>query len=158
MTVVENLMAGGHKLTRSGVLENMLSLPRARRDLRSLRAQAEVLAERFGLNRLCEAPAGTLTSGQRRVLELARAYACQPRVLLLDEPSSGLNDEEVRQLGRSIAALNAEGITLLLVSHDMKLMNVASVVNVLYFGEIIASGTMAEMQQHPRVREVYLGA
>jgi ABC-type branched-subunit amino acid transport system ATPase component len=92
------------------------------------------------------------------VLELARAYACQPRVLLLDEPSSGLNDEEVRQLGRSIEALNAEGITLLLVSHDMKLMNVASVVNVLYFGEIIASGTMAEMQQHPRVREVYLGA
>ena len=158
MTVLENLMAGGHKLTRSGVLENMLLLPRARRDLRSLRARAEALAERFGLNRLRDALAGTLTSGQRRVLELARAYACKPRVLLLDEPSSGLNDEEVRQLGRSIETLNAEGITLLLVSHDMKLMNVASVVNVLYFGEIIASGTMTEMQQHPRVREVYLGA
>ena len=158
MTVLENLMAGAHKLTRSGALENLLAMPRARGDLQEMRERAQLLCERFGLDRLRDTPAGKLTSGQRRMLELARAYAGKPRLLMLDEPSSGLTTEEVGQLGQWLHTLNDEGITLLLVSHDMQLMNVATVVNVLYFGAIIASGSMSEMQRDPKVREVYLGA
>jgi ABC-type branched-subunit amino acid transport system ATPase component len=157
MTVLENLMVGAYKLTRAGVLATMFALPRSRRDVRAMEEGAAALGARFGLSGLLGSPAGKLTSGQRRMLELARAYASRPRLLLLDEPSSGLSSDEVEQLGEWLRALNREGLTLLLVSHDMGLMNVADVVNVLYFGEIIASGSMAEMQAHPRVREVYLG-
>ena len=157
MTVLENLMAGAYKLTGSGLLANLLRLPGARRDLEAMREQAIVLSRRFGLERMNNTAAGLLTSGQRRMLELARAYAGKPQLLLLDEPSSGLNTEEVTQLGRWLETLNREGITLLLVSHDMQLMSIASVVNVLYFGEIIATGSMEEIQRNPRVREVYLG-
>jgi ABC-type branched-subunit amino acid transport system ATPase component len=158
MTVLENLMAGAYQLTRSGLVENMLALPRARRDLTQMRSQAEALAQRFGLDRLLGLPAGKLSGGQRRLLELVRGYAAKPKLLLLDEPSTGLNRQEIVQLGAWLAELNREGIALLLVSHDMQLMNIANVVHVLYFGEIIAAGTMAQMQQDPRVREAYLGA
>jgi ABC-type branched-subunit amino acid transport system ATPase component len=158
MSVIENLMAGAFKLTTSGVLADLLALPGARRDVAMMRDQAHALCERFGLTRLKDTQAGLLTSGQRRMLELARTYAGKPRLLLLDEPSSGLNTEEVTQLGHWLRILNDEGMTLLLVSHDMQLMNVASMVHVLYFGEIIATGSMDEIQRNPKVREVYLGA
>ncbi len=157
LSVRDNIMVGACKLTRSGALSNMLSLPRARRDLELMRGVADALIERFGFGRLRDVPAAKLTSGQRRMLELARAYAGKPRLLLLDEPSSGLNTTEVEALANWLQTFSEEGITLLLVSHDMQLMNIAAVVNVLYFGEIIASGPMAEMQRNPRVREVYLG-
>ncbi len=158
MSVIENLMAGAYKLTRSGVVSDMLRLPGARRDAASMREQAHELCKRFGLERLHDTAAGLLTSGQRRMLELARTYAGKPRLLLLDEPSSGLTAEEVSQLGEWLKKLNNEGMTLLLVSHDMQLMNVASMVHVLYFGEIIATGAMDDIQRNPKVREVYLGA
>jgi ABC-type branched-subunit amino acid transport system ATPase component len=158
MSVLENLMAGAYKLTRAGVIRSMLATRSARAELRTMREQAEALCRRFGLERLREMPAAKLTNGQRRMVELARAYAARPRLLMLDEPSSGLNDEEVTQLGVWLQTLKAEGVSLLLVSHDMQLMGVADLVNVLYFGEIIASGTMDEMQRNSRVREVYLGA
>lgn len=158
MTVIENLMAGAHKHTSSGVIANMLALPSARRDLAMMRDQAHALCRRFGLERLQDTAAGLLTSGQRRMLELARTYAGKPKLLLLDEPSSGLNTEEVAQLGEWLRTLNGEGMTLLLVSHDMELMEVASIVHVLYFGEIIATGSMDDIQRNPKVREVYLGA
>jgi len=123
-----------------------------------MREQGEALAERFGLTPLLGLPAGKLSGGQRRLLELVRGYAAKPRLLLLDEPSTGLNSEEIAQLSARLEELNREGISLLLVSHDMQLMNIASVVHVLYFGQIIAVGTMAEMQTNSRVREAYLGA
>ena len=158
LTVLENLMIGAYRLTRSGMLESMLALPRARREVARLREQAEALAYRFGLERLLGQSASKLSGGQRRMLELVRGYAARPRLLLLDEPSTGLNSEEIERLRAWLAELNLEGISVLLVSHDMQLMNIASVVHVLYFGEIIAAGTMAEMQQNARVREAYLGA
>jgi ABC-type branched-subunit amino acid transport system ATPase component len=157
MSVHDNIMAGAYKLTGSGPIANMLSLPSARRDLALMREVADSLIERFGLERLRDAPAAKLTSGQRRLLELARAYAGKPRLLLLDEPSSGLNTAEVEALASWLQRFHQEGMTLLLVSHDMQLMNIATVVNVLYFGEIIAAGPMADIQRNPRVREVYLG-
>jgi len=158
MSVRENVMSGVLKHTSSGMLANLFALPSARRDLRRMGDEADALCERFGLARFRDTPAGKLTGGQRRMVELARAYASRPRLLMLDEPSSGLSSDEVAQLGAWLETLNREGMTLLLVSHDMELMNIASAVNVLYFGEIIASGSMTEMQRHPRVREVYLGA
>ena len=158
MTVLENLMTGVYSSTRSGLIANMLALPRARREVVLMRDKAGLLGRRFGFERFLDVPAGKLTGGQRRMLEIARCYAAKPRLLLLDEPSTGLSTEEIEQLGASLKEINREGITLLLVSHDMRLMNIAGLVQVLYFGEIIAVGTMAEIQNDPRVREAYLGA
>ena len=157
MTVIENVMAGCAKLTRTTMLQDLLRTPAARDQLRVIRERAEAACERFHLCGLRDRPAASLTAGQRRILELARAVVGQPRLLLLDEPSSGLNTQEIENLREWIVRLNAEGITILLVSHDMGLMTVARTVHTLYFGEIIASGDMAAIQRDPRVREVYLG-
>jgi len=157
MTVLENVMAGCAKLTRTTMLQDLLRTPAARGQMREIREQAEAACERFHLKGLRDLPAASLTAGQRRILEIARAVVGKPRLLLLDEPSSGLNAQEIENLRDWIVRLNAEGITILLVSHDMGLMTVAHTVHTLYFGEIVASGDMATIQRDPRVREVYLG-
>lgn len=157
MTVLENLMVGCYKATHTGVLQAMLNTPAARAERDAMRAAAEATCRRFGLEALRDARAGSLPAGQRRVLELARACIGAPRLLLLDEPSSGLNSEEIELLRAWILTLNREGLTILLVSHDMGLMTSCDQVHVLYFGEIISSGTMAAVQADPRVCEAYLG-
>jgi len=157
MTVLENLMVGEHKSTRTGVIEAMFGTRRARAELAACRERAERCAERFGLQALLATPAGLLPAGQRRVVELARACIGEPRVLLLDEPSSGLNSEEIEVLRRWIAELNRGGLTVFLVSHDMGLMTVCDTVHVLYFGEVIAAGSLEHVQADARVREAYLG-
>jgi ABC-type branched-subunit amino acid transport system ATPase component len=157
MTVLENVMVGCTKLTRTTMLQDLLRTPSARAQMREIRERAEAACERFGLTALRDLPAASLTAGQRRILEIARAAVGEPRLLLLDEPSSGLNVQEIEDLRDWIVRLNEEGITILLVSHDMGLMTVARTVHTLYFGEIIASGDMAAIQRDPRVREVYLG-
>lgn len=157
MSVLENLMVGEYKSTGSGFLSSLLSLPSARREFAAMRDRAVACAERFGIGKLLEVSAGQLPAGQRRVVELARACIGKPRILLLDEPSSGLNSEEIETLRHWIEKLNREGLTILLVSHDMSLMNVVHAAHVLYFGEIIASGSLAQVQEDPRVREAYLG-
>lgn len=157
MTVLENLMVGAHKLTHTGVLAAMFATPRARAELAAARADARQCARRFGLESLLETRAGLLPAGQRRIVELARACMGRPRALLLDEPSSGLNSEEIEVLRRWIVELNRDGLTIFLVSHDMGLMTVCDIVHVLYYGEIIASGSLVDVQEDPRVREAYLG-
>jgi branched-chain amino acid transport system ATP-binding protein/nonpolar-amino-acid-transporting ATPase len=157
MSVLENVMVGRHRHGRGGVLANMLGTGFSRRAFRRTAGEAEALLLRFGLSKLARHSAGLLPAGQQRMLELARAYAAQPSLLLLDEPSSGLNSEEIEQLKRVLRELNGEGIGILLVSHDMDLVRVAAEVSVLCFGEIIARGAMAQVQQDPRVREAYLG-
>lgn len=157
MTVLENVMVGCTKLTRTSMLQDLLRTPAARGQMREIRDRAEAACERFQLTALRDLPAASLTAGQRRILEIARAVVGEPRLLLLDEPSSGLNVQEIDDLRDWIVRLNEEGITILLVSHDMGLMTVARTVHTLYFGEIIASGDMAAIQRDPRVREVYLG-
>jgi ABC-type branched-subunit amino acid transport system ATPase component len=157
MSVLENLMVGQYKSTGTGVLAAMCSSAGSRAELRAMRTAAEECAERFGLTRLLAARAGVLPAGQRRVVELARACIGNPSALLLDEPSSGLNSEEIETLRHWIVTLNREGLTVFLVSHDMGLMTVCDAVHVLYFGEIVSSGSLAEVQADPRVREAYLG-
>ena len=157
MSVLENLMVGEYKSTRTGVLGALCSTPGSRAELAAMRERAERCAERFGLGKLLPLRAGLLPAGQRRVVELARACIGNPKALLLDEPSSGLNSEEIETLRHWIVTLNREGLTIFLVSHDMGLMTVCDRVHVLYFGEVIASGSLAEVQDDPRVREAYLG-
>ncbi|HPG02325.1 MAG TPA: ABC transporter ATP-binding protein [Beijerinckiaceae bacterium] len=158
MTVLENVMVGCNKITSSGMVEGLLSLPRARKEAKAMREQAEMYCEKFSLSSVAHQLAHNLSAGQRRILEIARAVVGKPNLLLLDEPSSGLNPDEIDELDRSIRALNDAGLTILLVSHDMDLMSVARRVHVLYFGRIIASGSMEEIQANPEVREAYFGS
>jgi branched-chain amino acid transport system ATP-binding protein/nonpolar-amino-acid-transporting ATPase len=157
LTVRENLITGSYKHTRSGVLGNLLGLPNSRRELRRMEEEADAACAKYGLSAVRDRRAGKLPGGQQRVVELARAALARPRMLCLDEPSSGLNTEEVTQLMQTLRRLNQEGMTILLVSHDMDLVTVASVVHVLCFGEIIASGSLSQIQADARVREAYLG-
>jgi ABC-type branched-subunit amino acid transport system ATPase component len=155
MTVLENIMVGACKLTRTGIIQDLLRLPHARGEMRQIKGLAERVAGDFGLDG--DLPARTLPAGQRRILEIARALVGDPRLLMLDEPSAGLNREEMQQLIAAIRRINEAGLAVLLVSHDMELMAVAETVHVLNFGEIIAKGNMAAIQQNANVREVYLG-
>jgi branched-chain amino acid transport system ATP-binding protein len=157
LSVRENLMTGLYKNTRSGVLAGLLAAPSARRDVARMREAADAACERFSLGSVRDRPAGDLPGGQQRLVELARAAMSQPRLLCLDEPSSGLNSEEAGRLVAMLGRLNQAGTTLLLVSHDMDLVTVASRIHVLCFGEIIASGPLQDVQADARVRDAYLG-
>lgn len=157
MSVLENVMTGCVP-PGGGMLAELLGLPSARLAQRHAQEQAGELCARFDLWSLRDAPTRTLPAGQRRVLEIARAVAGRPRLLMLDEPSSGLNDSEIRTLEHWIGRLRDDGIAVLLVSHDMELMGVADIVHLLYNGELLVSGDMAALQANPRVRDVYLGA
>lgn len=158
LTVHENLMVGCYRETAGGVVSGLLGLPSSRRTTQTMAVAADAACETFGLTAIRDRRAGDLPGGQQRLVELARAAVAKPRLLCLDEPSSGLNTEEVAQLMAMLRRLNAEGMTLLLVSHDMELMSIASVIHVLCFGEIIAAGPFDAVREDPRVREAYLGA
>ncbi len=157
LTVAENIMVGAYKSGRSGFFAGLAGLPSARREMGEIREEAFASARRFDLGGIFERPSALLTAGQRRLLELARAYQGKPSLLMLDEPSSGLTTTEIDVLIAKLRLLAEEGIAILLVSHDMELMGVTQRVHVLNFGRIIASGTMAELKNDAAVREAYLG-
>jgi ABC-type branched-subunit amino acid transport system ATPase component len=157
LTVRENIMAGCYKQTASGVMAGLLGTPGMRAELKRMDAAASSACDRFALTPVRDQLAGKLPAGQQRLVELARACVAQPTLLCLDEPSSGLNSEEVARLMQTLARLSEEGLTILLVSHDMDLVAVASMIHVLCFGEIIASGALSQVQSDTRVREAYLG-
>ena len=157
LSVRENLMSGCYKETRSGLVEGLLRSPGSIRERQRMGEIADRACETFGLANVRDQLAGKLPGGQQRLVELARAAIGKPVLLCLDEPSSGLNTEEVAQLTAMLRQLNGEGITILLVSHDMDLVAVASHVHVLCFGEIIASGPFDSVKGDARVREAYLG-
>jgi branched-chain amino acid transport system ATP-binding protein len=122
-------------------------------------AVADELLDRVGISDVADYMVGTLPTGTARLVELARALATGPRVLLLDEPSSGLNDEETEAMASLLRALVAEDLAVLLVEHDMSLvMGTCEVIYVLDFGVVIATGTPAEIQENPMVQAAYLGA
>ena len=157
LTVLENVMVGLYRKTRTGIVQAMLRTSASRAEVLSMARQARAVCEQFGLGSFVEKVAGSLTAGQRRNLELARVQVGAPELLMLDEPSSGLSQDEVESLKASLRRLNEAGLTILLVTHDMDLMAVAQCVHVLSAGEIIASGTMQDMQRNPQVQQVYLG-
>ncbi|MGJ7531399.1 ABC transporter ATP-binding protein [Variovorax sp. GB1P17] len=157
MTVLENLMAAACATQRSSFVASLFNAPSARRDVAAMRAAARETCQAMGLADIADEPAGLLPAGQQRLVELARACVTRPRLLCLDEPSSGLNVQEVEALRAGLRKILQAGTSILLVSHDMDLVRIGSVVHVLCFGEIISSGSFGDIAADPRVREAYLG-
>ena len=159
LSVLENVIVGAHTQGRAGLASALLMLPSYRAEERRLRMLAQQMIERLGVQSYSHLPADSLPYGDQRRVELARALATHPRLLLLDEPTAGMNAAETAQLGELILSLRAEGLSILVIEHDMTFISqVCDEVVVLNFGQVIARGAPQQIRADPRVVEAYLGA
>ena len=159
MTVLENVMVGRYSRTRSGFISSGLRLPFVRKEEKETRDKSIGILDYIGLSSRKDELASNLPLGEQRILEIGRALATEPCLLLLDEPAAGLNIRETRSLGEMIVRLrNEKNLTILLVEHDMDLvMRISDQIAVLNFGEVIAHGTPLEVQKDQAVIAAYLG-
>jgi len=159
MTVLENIMVGRYAKTKAGFFSSGFKLPSVMREEREIQRKSEEILEYINLGHRKDEVASNLPIGEQRILEIGRALATEPRLVLLDEPAAGLNIKETRDLGEIIKKIRDElKITVVLVEHDMELvMRISDSVTVLNFGEVIAEGTPLEIQKNPEVIIAYLG-
>jgi branched-chain amino acid transport system ATP-binding protein len=158
MTVLENVMIGRHIRSTAGLMQAMLHLPHSRREEREIRERSMELLAMMEIGDLAEQEATSLAFGKQRIVEIARALATEPSLLLLDEPAAGLNIYETAQISEMIMKIRERGITILVIEHDMSLvMNISDEIVVLSSGKKIAEGVPAEIQKNAEVVRVYLG-
>ncbi|MBW2086383.1 MAG: ABC transporter ATP-binding protein [Deltaproteobacteria bacterium] len=158
MSVLQNVMIGRHVRTKKGVLSVGLKLPGSRREEKTILEKARYYLEFVGLSHKADQEASSLPLGQQKLLEIARALATEPKLLLLDEPAAGLNETETETAARLFQTIQDAGITIILVEHDMSLvMNVAEEVMVLNYGRKIADDRPEVIRSDPEVINAYLG-
>jgi branched-chain amino acid transport system ATP-binding protein len=158
MTLLENVATGRYSRTSAGVLSAAFTLPRHRREEAETFKAAHEALRRVGLEHLADEPAENLPMGERHLLEIARALVSGPQLLLLDEPAAGLNDDETRTLADTVRKIRDEGVTVLLVEHDMSfVMDISDEVVVLDYGRKIAEGPPLMIQNNEEVIKAYLG-
>lgn len=158
MTALENIMIGRHTHSRAGFIAGMLNLPFTWKEEKDIKGKSLEIMDFLGMTNHADSEATSMAYGQQRIVELGRALACEPELLLLDEPAAGLNMRETNEMGRIISRIRDKGITVLIVEHDMSLvMNISDEIIVLSYGEKIADDRPISIQKNQEVIKVYLG-